>query len=685
MATVTALLELPDAVLVQICSQFCPHCAGEDCLDGFELPERFRGPGYFGTLAALARVNVRMARLVQQVRLHVVCGRRSGWTYCLSRLVRILLEKPELAEHIRVIRLGHRDGDQQFVGCFSPRQVQTMAALGVASAVYGQGYAALAKFEGLEGTEDTLFFRHAQGLLHAYGGDDRCPGSAPFAKEMFPVARFNAFVLLKLARKATAVAMLSEWPFVLFPATKPTPRIQVKGATPQPPTNTVDLGRLPQIVEMRLDTDSPYLGTLGAQSGHGYVETGPRARPAWYKVDLAKVVGLLVRVPNLRILRLRGVDAGPSASAIFAWGRLAVTGSTLANLTTLDLVSINRDALCDIIRCCSPRSLRHVSFQIAHGAEGDARPGDEVKGTTVLALLDEFDLAENLRTLRIDTAHNYLFKDGIRAQSHDDIRDDGFRTVESLRDLASLRHLSLSADNIYFPSLYPRVLLRDKHTDGKSHRDGERLLTLLPSNIETLEITGIYAMHVKDMRMLARACGDDDHYNDEDNWSDDEGDDISDEPYSPMSVDSAIITGTASSSPANARSSTDAVEYHDNNNSDSDMDIESPSSSSFDQRPHIRFPNLKRVILRAGGITDSLHRTPWPFPGEDPDNDTLSEVTRAQWENLADNAKAQGAEYDSAIKKLFAARGVEYEFDEPEFYFAEYTADYTESPWDYHS
>jgi hypothetical protein len=75
----------------------------------------------------------------------------------------------------------------------------------------------------------------------------------------------------------TAVALLSEWPFALFPAAvKPAPRILVKGATPRPTTNIADAGRLLQGVELRFDTES--------------------------------LAGLLARVPNLRTLQLRGVD-----------------------------------------------------------------------------------------------------------------------------------------------------------------------------------------------------------------------------------------------------------------------------------------------------------------------------------------------------------------------------------------
>jgi hypothetical protein len=79
---------------------------------------------------------------------------------------------------------------------------------------------------------------------------------------------------------------------------------------------------------------------------------------------------------------------------------------------------------------------------------------------------------DTTRTLHSDTSHDSLFEG---AETHAEIRDEGFRTIESLRDMmASLRHLSISADNIYFPSLYPRVLLRDQNTDGTNPNTREK-------------------------------------------------------------------------------------------------------------------------------------------------------------------------------------------------------------------
>jgi hypothetical protein len=129
MAQHRGILGLSDAVLGMICSHFCPHCAGEDCMGGFELPGSFGGPEYFGTLATLAKVNVRIGRLAQVARLHVFCARRDS----LPLLVRSLVENPALAAHIRVVRLGDRDRDSDH-GCIlrdlaSPQNIERLKSL----------------------------------------------------------------------------------------------------------------------------------------------------------------------------------------------------------------------------------------------------------------------------------------------------------------------------------------------------------------------------------------------------------------------------------------------------------------------------------------------------------------------------------------------------------------------------
>jgi hypothetical protein len=91
--------------LGRICEQFCPHCVGEDCLGnclgGFELPDSFWGPEYFGTLGSLTQVNKRIGWRAQAVRFHVFCGRRDS----LPLLVRTLVECPALGANIFVVRL----------------------------------------------------------------------------------------------------------------------------------------------------------------------------------------------------------------------------------------------------------------------------------------------------------------------------------------------------------------------------------------------------------------------------------------------------------------------------------------------------------------------------------------------------------------------------------------------------
>jgi hypothetical protein len=129
MAQRRGILGLSDAVLGMICSQFCPHCAGEDCLGDFELPGSLGGPEYFGTLAALTQVNARIGRLAQAVRLHVFCARRDS----LPLLARSLVENPALAAHIRVVRLGDRDRDSDH-GCIlrdlaNPQNIERLKIL----------------------------------------------------------------------------------------------------------------------------------------------------------------------------------------------------------------------------------------------------------------------------------------------------------------------------------------------------------------------------------------------------------------------------------------------------------------------------------------------------------------------------------------------------------------------------
>lgn len=98
-------LSLSNEVLGKICEQFCPHCAGEDCLG--RPASDFAGPEYFGTLDALTKVNVRIGRQAQLVRHHFF----SGSCHSLPKFVRVLVDRPALAAQVRVVRLG--DDDQQ--------------------------------------------------------------------------------------------------------------------------------------------------------------------------------------------------------------------------------------------------------------------------------------------------------------------------------------------------------------------------------------------------------------------------------------------------------------------------------------------------------------------------------------------------------------------------------------------
>jgi hypothetical protein len=164
MAEGRGILGLPDALVGQICSQFCPHCAGEDCVGGLELPASFWGPEYFGTLVALTQVNVRIGRRAQLVRLHVFCGRRDS----LPLLTRTIVECPAFAAHIFVVRLGDRDKDTDR-GCIlwdlaTPQDFNTLKALVVPDLaanfdlLCAQGeQLLLAPFQQLPSIEDSFF------------------------------------------------------------------------------------------------------------------------------------------------------------------------------------------------------------------------------------------------------------------------------------------------------------------------------------------------------------------------------------------------------------------------------------------------------------------------------------------------------------------------------------------------
>ncbi|KAK4102317.1 hypothetical protein N658DRAFT_485640 [Parathielavia hyrcaniae] len=480
------ILGLPDAVLAQICSQFCPHCGGEDCLNGFELPNSFWGPDFFGSLGALALVNVRIGRRAQAVRFHVFCGRRDS----LTLLARTLVEQPALAAHIRVVRLGDKDKHGNW-GCVvrelaTPEAVERLKAL--VAPDLGAEFDPLRKrgeerllqwFRRLLPIEDSFFCAPSPGdVVLGVPGDEPpawAPGNTAVAERCVANARLNALILFTLAKKIKSLAILSEWPLALFPEPKPCPKIKVKQAIAAP-----DPGPLPEVEELRLDSSNE----------------NPQYRTGKCVVDIRKCVGLFSRLSNLDSLEIRGGHHTLSSK------QLVSCQPALNNISTLNLIATSTSTMSDILQACSPNRLEYVRFTIPPNQDGILRNGNDVQGRTIANLLHEYRLSERLRTLYLDTSESTLF-----AANAYDVRQT-FQTIPSLRPtFPSLRHLTISADAIYYPSQYPRVLLRDPNTPGPGNgNERDRLVTFLPPTLQSLCITGVYAIPTLDVASLARAC-----------------------------------------------------------------------------------------------------------------------------------------------------------------------------------
>ena len=282
-------------------------------------------------------------------------------------------------------------------------------------------------------------------------------------------ARLNAFIILKLAKNINSVAIMSEWPLALFPESKTSKTMPTRA-------NVIDPGSLPNVEDLRLDSsnENPHL------TSHKCL------------VDMSKTAGLLQHLPNLRILEIRGGHNNLSAEQILA------CRPALVNITVLRLSATSESTLRDILMCCNPKSLKHFRFTIPAGKDSTLRFGNDIQARQVVNLLIQQRFAKTLETLHIDTSESVLL-----AADPADIRLR-FKTAHSLAGFTALRHLSISADAVYYPSLYPRVLLRDPNT-GDEHA-GQCLVRLLPRNIESIVITGIYAIHPKDVSQLADAC-----------------------------------------------------------------------------------------------------------------------------------------------------------------------------------
>jgi hypothetical protein len=267
---------------------------------------------------------------------------------------------------------------------------------------------------------------------------------------------------------------LSEWPLALFPEPKPGPKIKVKQAI-----LPVDPGPLPEMEELRLDrsNENPQVSSTVSSS--------------MCVVDIRKCVGLFSRLPNLLSLEIRGGHHSLSSQ------QLDACRPALGNIKTLNLIATSKSTVNDILLACSRKSLEHFRFTIPPGPDGPLRYGNDIEGHTIVDLLKKSHLSNGLKTLQLDTSESTTFA----ADPHD-VRLT-FRTVESLRSFASLRRLIISADSIYYPSQYPRVLLRDANTGNKK---GMRLINFLPRNLESVCITGIYAIPIIDLLKLPKEC-----------------------------------------------------------------------------------------------------------------------------------------------------------------------------------
>ncbi|KAK4035193.1 hypothetical protein C8A01DRAFT_48580 [Parachaetomium inaequale] len=490
MAQGRGILGLPDAVLGRICSQFCPHCVGEDCLGdclgSFELPGSFWGPEYFGTLGALTQVNKRIGRRAQAARFHVFCGRRDS----LPLLARTLVECPALGANIFVVRLGDRDKDSDH-GCIlrdlaTLQDVERLKELAVPEpdptldllCPVGE-QRLLAPFKQLPPIEDSFFSAPRNGdIVLGIRGDDPptwAPADAPVAIERIANARLNAFVLFKQAENIQSIAILSEWPLALFPELKPARRIIVQQAQPTT-AGALNLDPLCKVEELRLDSsnENPHRGSQKCQ------------------VDISKIANFLTHIPKLRNLEIRG------GTGQLIGMQIPACRAFFKNITVLNLTATSASTARNIFWCCSNQSLKHFRFTIPAGAGCILRDGHDVQGSAIVALLRELRRQKTIETLHIDTAESTLFAANVADIS------ERFNTVSTLSDFTALRHLTISADNIYYPSQFPRVLLRDGNTGNEhSHR---RLIDFLPTTIESFEILAIYAIQTRDVAHVPDEC-----------------------------------------------------------------------------------------------------------------------------------------------------------------------------------
>ncbi len=361
---------------------------------------------------------------------------------------------------------------------------------------------------------------------------------------------------------------MSEWPLAMFPELKLGSNIKVKNALPAP-ARVVSPSLLPRVEVLR----------IGSSNENRHLSSGARL------IDITKTVGLFSHLSNLSNLEIRGGHNTLSAAQVNA------CRPNLNNITTLNLSATSESTLRDILACSNPKNLKHFRFTIPPKNERNLIAGNDIRGERIIDILTQYGVAEALLTLHIDTSQSALL-----ALGRDSIRRE-FETAPTVNHLTSLRHLSVSADTIYFPSLHPRVLLRDPNTDAK--HEGQRLVHFLPHNLETLEITGLYAIHPRDVANLAKET----------------------------------LQGG-------------------------------------------RFEHLKKVVLKGDPSCAMLdEQNPYPVPRrEDPDDQF------PDWDAVEEMSRVTGLETEREMKRLFAAAGVSYGFDMPEFYFDEYVGEWDDEP-----
>jgi hypothetical protein len=202
-------------------------------------------------------------------------------------------------------------------------------------------------------------------------------------------------------------------------------------------------------------------------------------------VDLNAAKELLCRLTSLRRLSVCG--------ALGSFWTDSVGDTLFQNLTALELplCSLGLRYFEDILESCTPGTLKRFTFSC--GQAGDASTVEYATGSVVLHLLNHYRHAQNLESLELDTSKSSWWMGWMSVFQ---------RTVKSVCHFSSLRHLSISADSIYSwgTGTMQGRLAADKYTGL------ERLVEFLPSSLQSLEITAIWAIPIADVRMLVEDC-----------------------------------------------------------------------------------------------------------------------------------------------------------------------------------